>query len=290
MRIAIIGAGVVGYATGQGLEGQGHEVIYCDISSDRRAELVSRGHSTAPTVAEASRCDVYMICVPTPACDEGFDLTALRGAAADVAHVVKHDWTGTIVVRSTVLPGTMRRTVLPIVETISGRRVGDGLGLCYNPEFLRAASASEDFAHPPLTVIGEFDAASGGRLASIYGALDASVMRTSVENAEAIKCFSNAFNATKISFFNLLYLAALDLGLDPLVVSDGIVKATTGIRFPHYGTPGGRAYGGACLPKDLSACIVLLQGLGLDTSLLSAVSDMNCLVRRLESEDMLRKL
>lgn len=275
MRIAIVGSGVVGHATGMGLASQGHDVVYCDKSPERRSELVANGHPVVATVADVRECDVYVVCVPTPANHEGYDLGALRAACHDLAHVLTPGNRVTVVVRSTLLPGTMRDVVLPILETESRLRVGEGFGLCYNPEFLRAASALEDLTHPPLTVCGEFDEESADLVASLHEPFGAPLLRTTPENAEAIKCFSNALNAMKISFFNLLFLAGRRAGLEPEVVAGGIVTAATCVRFPDYGTPGGRAYGGACLPKDLCACIRFLEAQGLDPSLLAAVENVN---------------
>lgn len=278
MKIAIVGSGVVGRTTGQGLCAQGHDVVYCDVLASRRAQLSNEGLPVAASAVEAIHCDVYMICVPTPANGEGFDLNYVFAAVDDVGAVLMGHRFVTVAVRSTLLPGTMRGMVLPALETRSGLRAGEHFGLCYNPEFLRAASALDDFTHPPLTVVGEFDVRSARLVADLYQPFNAPVLTTTPENAEAIKCFSNAFNATKISFFNLLFLAGMRAGLDSNVVADGIALATTAIRFPRYGTPGGRPFGGACLPKDLAACVSYLGQLGVDASLLSAATEINRLM------------
>jgi len=225
---------------------------------------------------EADACDMYVVCVPTPASPGGgFDLSYIRVAVLEVAAVLASRRFATVVVRSTMLPGTMRNVVLPMLESHSGTHLSKGFGLCYNPEFLRAATALDDFMSPPLIVVGEFDAKSAELVAELYRPFGAPELRTTPENAEAIKCFSNAFNATKISFFNLLFLAGRRAGIDAEVVADAMTVATTAIRFPDYGTPGGRPYEGACLPKDTAASIAYLEQLGVDTSLLSAVIRVN---------------
>lgn len=275
MKICIVGSGVVGHTTGVGLSQQGHEVVCYDTSESRREVLAAEGWSTAANLADVDGRDVYIICVPTPSSEAGFDLSYVRDAASEVAQALGRERYATVVVRSTVLPGTMRAVVLPVLEERGDMKLGVDFGLCYNPEFLRAATALDDLLHPPLTVVGEFDERSADLVARLHEPFGAPVLRTTPENAEAIKCFSNAYNAMKVSFFNLLFLAGQRAGLDAEVVSNGLATAATGIRFASYGAPGGRPYGGACLPKDLAACITFLEQCELDSSLLSAVSEVN---------------
>ncbi len=280
MRICIVGSGVVGLATAAGLKRQGHDVVCHDTSLDRRQALEADGWEVIAALSDAGACDVFFICVPTPPAPEGFDLSYVRVATQAVRDLLKRQSCPVVAVRSTVLPGTMRRVVLPVLEG-DGRTLGRDFGLCYNPEFLRAATALDDLLHPPLTVVGEFDGRSADVVAQLHEPFGAPILRTTPENAEAIKCFSNAFNATKISFFNLLYLVCRSSGLDPEVVSKSLAAATTAIRFAEYGTPGGRPYQGACLPKDTQACISYTRQLGLDATLLQEVVRIN--------EDMARR-
>jgi UDPglucose 6-dehydrogenase len=275
VRICIVGSGVVGHTTGVGLSQQGHEVVHYDTSASRREVLAAEGWRTVVRLADIAAPDVYMICVPTPSSEDGFDLSYVRAAASEVAQALGGERYATVVVRSTLLPGTMRAVVLPLLEGGSNLKLGQDFGLCYNPEFLRAATALDDLLHPPLTVVGEFDRKSADMVARLHEPFGALVLRTTPENAEAIKCFSNAYNAMKVSFFNLLFLAGQRAGLEPEVVANGLATAATGIRFADYGAPGGRPYGGACLPKDLAACITFLEQRDLNPSLLSAVSEIN---------------
>ena len=275
MKIAIVGSGVLGLATGMGFVATGQNVVYCDSSPTTRKTLAEAGHTVVESVADVGDCDVYMICVPTPASNGGFDLNSVKAAVEDVARELTQGRVVTVVVRSTLMPGTARSVVLPALEKFSGLQLGKHFGLAYNPEFLRAASALDDFMHPPLTVIGEFDPSSADLLAELYQPFGADILRTTPENAEAIKCFSNAFNALKVSFFNLLFLAGQRAGFAPSTVAQGMQRASLGLRIPSYYTEGGYPYGGTCLPKDLSACISLLDYHGLDASLLTAVADVN---------------
>lgn len=284
MRIAIVGAGVVGSATGMGLAACGHAVMYYDVSSARRESLAREGHHVVERLADANDCDAYMVCVPTPPGDDGFELCHLRAAMADVAAVVERQRFVTIVVRSTVLPGTMRGVVVPILETGSHLRVGEGVGLCYNPEFLRATSALDDLMHAPITVVGEFDETSADLVTELHAPFGAPVLKTTPENAEAIKCFSNVYNATKVSFFNLLHLAGLHAGFDSAVVARAMESSSLGLRVPSYYTAGGYPYGGECLPKDLAACTAFLRRIGVTQDLLVAVKDVNDEMARLDEE------
>jgi UDPglucose 6-dehydrogenase len=157
--------------------------------------------------------------------------------------------------------------------------LGEEYGICYNPEFLREAHALEDFLNPPIIVVGGNDKRSGDILGELYASFQAPQVRTTPENAEAIKYLSNAYNAMKISFFNELYLIAQRCGLDHEVLSQALPKSTTAIRLPEYGIRGGYPFGGKCLPKDLAAFIPFVKEQGLNPDLFEAVAGINEVVK-----------
>src|SRR5260221_4018177 len=113
-----------------------------------------------------------------------------------------HHGAPAVVVRSTMLPGTMRELVIPTLEAHSGRRAGVDFGVCINPEFLREGTAVHDFFHPPKTVIGELNRASGDLAANMHARTVAPLVRTDIESAEMVKYIDNAWHALKVGFAN----------------------------------------------------------------------------------------
>jgi len=182
-----------------------------------------------------------------------------------------------VVLRSTVVPGTTENVVKPIVEVRSGKRCGEGWGLCFNPEFLSEGSAVEDTFNPDRIVIGECDERSGDVLESLYKEFYAEKMppllRTSPVNAELIKYANNAFLAMKVSFINTIANICERIpGADVTVVAKGIgLDKRIGSLFLNAGL----GYGGSCLPKDLRALIQHSRSLGYEPKLLEAVKEVN---------------
>ena len=284
MKVSIIGAGVTGRTTGTGLHQYGHQVIFYDINPEILKMLAKEGCSVAETLEAVRESDIHMICAPTPIKGDTLDLTFVESSVEQLAKVlVKKESYQAIVIRSTVLPFTTRRKVITMLESYCSLRMVEEYGVCHNPEFLRSAHALEDFLNPPIIVIGEADKRAGDMLAELYAPFKAPIIRTSLENAEAIKCFSNVYNAMKVSFFNELYIVAQEFGLDHEVISQTILKSSLGIRVPEYYTKGGYPFGGACLPKDLTACASFLKEQGLNSHLLEAVAEINEEMKRRQS-------
>ncbi len=179
--LAIIGSGVVGAATGVGLAARGHGVVFCDVDPERVALLVGRGHD-AVRASELPSLDAaaYLISVPTPTVAAGVDLSYIREATYTVGRAIgRVDGHPLVVVRSTVPPGTTEQVVIPGLEMSSGKQAGRDFGVCVNPEFLRAASAEEDFLDPRVIVIGALDDASAGqRVRGTRGTEPGEVLRT----------------------------------------------------------------------------------------------------------------
>jgi GDP-mannose 6-dehydrogenase len=179
-----------------------------------------------------------------------------------------------VVIRSTMLPGTMRATVIPILEAASGRRAGVEFGLCINPEFLREGTAVHDYFNPPKTVIGELNRASGDLLASLYSRLSAPLVRTDIDTAEMVKYADNAWHALKVGFANEIGNLCKELQVDSHRVMD-IFCQDTKLNLSRYYLKPGFAFGGSCLPKDLRALLYKAKSLDVSLPILSAILPSN---------------
>jgi len=225
MRISIFGLGYVGAVCAGCLSARGHDVVGVDISQDK-IDLINNGKSPivepgleallaqgiatgrlrgTTDFAEAIRAtDLSMLCVGTPSKKNGdLELNYIESVCREIGFVLRDKTTRhTVVVRSTVLPGTVKNVVIPILEDCSGKKAGIDFGVAVNPEFLRESTAIKDYDFPPMTVIGEFDSASGDVLQALYEELDAPIIRKDIEVAEMIKYSCNVWHATKVTFAN----------------------------------------------------------------------------------------
>ncbi|HZT34782.1 MAG TPA: nucleotide sugar dehydrogenase, partial [Nitrososphaera sp.] len=179
-----------------------------------------------------------------------------------------------VVVRSTVLPGTVQDLLLPILEEHSGKKAGSDFGICMNPEFLREGSAINDFLHPGLIVIGELDEASGDAAEALYKTLQVSVTRTSLRNAEMVKYASNAFHALKIAFANEMGNLCKANGIDGQELM-AVFSQDQQLNISSAYLKPGFAFGGSCLPKDLRALLYRARERDLECSLLNSILPSN---------------
>lgn len=264
--LVVVGAGVVGTATGVGLLAKGYRVVFCDCSEHRIAALRAEGLEAVneDRIAELD-ASAYLISVPTPTTKGRVDLSCVVSAAETVGRAIsKHPKRPLVVLRSTVPPGTTEHVVIPALESSSGRAAGEGFGVCVNPEFLRQATAVDDFCNPRVIVIGALDDASDRRLRNIYAPWRrVSIVSTTLCTAEAIKYTANLFNATKITFFNEMKRVLHRLGADPHVAFAAVANGAEGMWNPLYGIRALGPFGGACLPKDTAAFLNHVEQLGL---------------------------
>jgi len=275
LRISVFGLGYVGTVSAACLANEGHTVFGVDPVGTK-IDLINQGHSpiieadisellaanvksgrlraTDESMQAILDTDLSFICVGTPSQPNGnLDLTFIRRVCEQIGQALKQKAVRhTVVIRSTILPGTMRNIVIPVLEEFSGKKAGKDFGVCNNPEFLREGSAVKDFKAPPKTVIGEIDKASGDLLASLYEKLNAPLIRTDMETAEMVKYVDNSWHALKIGFANEIGNLAKAFDIDAHAVMNIFCQDKKLNISPAYLMPG-FAFGGSCLPKDLRA-------------------------------------
>ena len=297
MKISVFGLGYVGTVSAGCLANQGHEVIGVDpirtktdlINSGRSpiieadigeiiSKMVSCGNLNAinDSAHAVLSTDVSFVCVGTPSQQNGnLDLRYIRRVCEEIGTVLgkKESW-HVVAIRSTVVPGTVRRIVIPILEETSGKRAGKDFGVCHNPEFLREGSAVHDFHAPPKTVIGQFDSCSGEMIASLYSTLDAPLVRTEIEVSEMIKYIDNGWHALKIGFANEIGNLSKAFGVDSHEVMDIFCQDRKLNISCAYLKPG-FAFGGSCLPKDLRALAYQAKIHDLETPILNSILPSN---------------
>lgn len=281
-KISIIGSGIVGTEIGKGFIKLGNNVIFCDVDKKRVEELKKDGFNATTSTDEAVKdTDISFITVPTPTYEGKIDLKYVKSATTHIANSLKNkDDYHLVVVKSTVVPGTVEKVVKPIIEEISGKICGKDFGLCMNPEFLTEihkswstdSSMSRGFFTEERVVIGEFDKKSGDILESLYKSLNVPIFRVDLKTAELIKYAANCCLASRISYWNEIFYICNKLGVDSNLVAK-IVSMDK--RIGKYGTVHGLAFGGKCFPKDLQAFIALAEEVGYDPIFLKAVRDVN---------------
>jgi UDPglucose 6-dehydrogenase/GDP-mannose 6-dehydrogenase len=309
VRVAIVGAGYVGLVTGACLADVGHDVVVADVDGTR-VERVNAGVSpiheaglagvlagvvgdklrATTDVADAvSRSELTILAVGTPSTKDGIDLTAIVEATRTVGRALADgDEHHSVVVKSTVVPGTTDGVVAATLAEASGRNVGSDLGVGMNPEFLTEGRAVADFQSPDRLVLGANDARTHAVLQDLYSSVDRSVPRllTNTRTAEMIKYASNALLATSISFANeIADICSAVGGVD-------VVDVMAGLHSSEYlspiGTGGERVrapiasflepgcgFGGSCLPKDLRALVAEAARRGADLQVLPAALRTN---------------
>jgi GDP-mannose 6-dehydrogenase len=242
------------------------------------AEVVKAGRLRVTTSASEGvlGSDVSLICVGTPGNHNGsLDLTFVERVVHDIGRALtkKKDF-HTVVLRSTVLPGTTQAIVIPALERSSGRVAGRDVGVCFNPEFLREGTSVNDFLHPPYTIIGQYDSRAAEVTSSLYGHLDAPVLTVPLRSAEMVKYANNAFHAVKIAFANEIGNICKSQGIDSRRVMDILCLDTQLNLSPYYLKPG-FAFGGPCLPKDLRALLYHSHSQDLSLPVLEALLPSN---------------
>jgi UDPglucose 6-dehydrogenase len=293
MNISIIGTGYVGLVTGACFARLGHTVTCVDIDKKKIEtinsgispiyeqgldELLSTYKKNISAMTEYTNAilnsTITFICVGTPSKpNQGIDLTFIKEATTEIAQILKQkkQW-HCVVVKSTVLPGTTKNIVLPLLEKYSGKKVGKDIGLAMNPEFLKEGVAIKDFMEPDRIVIGYFDEQSRSTLQDVYNNFSCPIVETSLSAAEMIKYASNAFLATKISFINEIGNLCKTLDIDTSEVAKGMgLDKRIGRPFLDSGI----GWGGSCFPKDIDALIAWAKEIGEQAKILETVRAVN---------------
>lgn len=278
-HIAIIGAGIVGTATGKGLASLGHDVTFCDIDEAKLAKLREEGFDACSTKELSGRdVDVVLLIIATPTVDKHIVTDYLISGVRDVAESVLATSAKrvTVAVRSTVLPGTTERLVIPELEKHSGKRAGRDFGVCMNPEFLRAETPEKDFMHPKGIIIGAIDQASAQALSAVYEPLKAPIHVCSPREAEMAKYCCNIFDACKIAFFNEMRTVADAAEIDADNVFPLVKEMCEACWNPGYGLRDMGPFDGMCFPKDTGAFLSWAkENLKLPMDILGAMIEEN---------------
>ena len=299
MKISVFGLGYVGTVSAACLSADGHHVVGVD-SSATKVDLINAG--TAPIVEKdigpllseavaAKRLtatgnvqeavlntELSLVCVGTPSQRNGnLDLSHVERVCEEIgACLADLERFHVVVIRSTMLPGSIRSVVIPALERSSGRRAGVDFGVCINPEFLREGSAVWDYRNPPKTVIGAIDDFSADLIERLYSKLAAPLVKTNIETAEMVKYTDNAWHALKVAFANEIGAICKAVEVDSHEVMDIFCRDTKLNLSPYYLKPG-YAFGGSCLPKDLRALNYKAKALDVDVPLLNAILPSNAM-------------
>jgi GDP-mannose 6-dehydrogenase len=294
MKISVFGLGYVGTVCAACLADCGHEVVGVDkseikvglVKSGRSPivepdidELVKRnaavGRFTATLDANyaVAKSDMSIICVGTPSRSDGSpQLTAIEAVLNEVGHAIRaKSKRHYVVVRSTVVPGTMRDLIMPRLAEACGN-----VPFCvaFNPEFLREGSAVADFNEPAKTIVGAADEETAAAVMSLYEHLPGCKIVTEFETAELVKYVDNAWHALKVAFGNEVGVLAKTLGINSQEVMDIFLEDKKLNISAAYLRPG-FAFGGSCLPKDLRALTNLCRKFGLSLPVLNHVLESN---------------
>jgi GDP-mannose 6-dehydrogenase len=297
MKVSIFGMGYVGVVSAACLAKHGHTVVGVDVNPDKvalinsgqspivepgipelLAELVSARRCTATTDAYAAvaESDVSMVSVGTPSSKTGApSLDAIDHVAVQIGEAIaRKNSPHTVVIRSTVPPGTVKDRIAPALVRASGRKLGDGLELLDNPEFLREGRAVADFEKPPFTLIGASSEKAVAVARELYDGIDAPFITTDERTAESIKYLCNIFHAVKIGFANEAGAVLKSLGIDARTALDVFCQDHVLNISPAYLKPG-FAFGGSCLPKDLRGFLALAAGEHVETPFLGSLLTAN---------------
>ena len=292
-RLAVFGIGYVGVVSAACLAKDGHTVIAVDIDPAKVAainagrspiveqglpqliaEVVAAGRLTATTDISAAihASDASFVCVGTPSAEDGsIGLTYVKGVCEAIGRALAtHSGFHSVIMRSTIVPGTMDKICIPVLEAASGLTAGTDFGVGYYPEFLRESTAIQDYNDPGLIVFGALDAATGALLTELNKDLDCAINLVDLGTAEMVKYTSNSWRAVKVSFANEIGNIAKAAGLDGQRVMSILCSDHKVSMSPYFMRPG-FAFGGSCLPKDVRALRALAATLEVASPLLDAV-------------------
>tara|TARA_B100001250_G_C19799134_1_gene790134 strand:+ start:576 stop:1883 length:1308 start_codon:yes stop_codon:yes gene_type:complete len=296
MNISVFGLGYVGCVSLGCLAKQGHQVIGVDVNL-QKVELINNGK---PTIIEKDiaeliieqhlnkrisattdfklaidNSDISIICVGTPLKDDGkLSMEYINRVSVNIADaLINKNSFHTIVVRSTIIPGTAKN-ISNIIEKISGKTLNKDFTIVINPEFLREGTSIFDYFNPPLTIIGYNNDKGGNLISSLYNNLPGKILMIDVEVAEIMKYVNNTFHALKVSFANEVGNICKSANIDSQQVMD-ILCQDKKLNISSYYLKPGFAYGGSCLPKDLKAFQSFAKENGQIPHVINSISKTN---------------
>ncbi|QZH76198.1 MAG: nucleotide sugar dehydrogenase [Erythrobacter sp.] len=298
MKVAIFGLGYVGSTAAGCIARQGHTVIGVDVS-EAKVATINAGRSPVrepgldELVAEARQagllgarcdvgdalddCDVAIVCVGTPSgVDGAHDMRYVMQVTRDIAAAMRPDRARplTVAYRSTMRPGSCEHLILPIFRAALGERTGELVELVYNPEFLREASAIQDYFAPPKIVIGTVGGRPSADMEALHLGIEAPTFHVGIREAELTKFVDNSWHAVKVAFANEIGRVCQQLDISAGQVHDIFVADTKLNISPAYTRPGA-AFGGSCLPKDVRALQHIASDVGANTHLVDALIRSN---------------
>lgn len=298
IKISVIGMGYVGLVSATCQANDGHKVVGVDTDKAKlgliaqgQAPIVEKdldelldnavnqsGNLTVTTdiVQAVLATDISFVCVGTPSDKQGgLDLKYIQQACHELGAAIKAKGSyHVVVIRSTVIPGTVLDVLKPALEASSGLEAGKDFGIASNPEFLREGTAIQDYRNPPMTVIGALDERSAAALLELYAETPGEIVQLPIESAEMVKYSCNAWHATKVAFANEIGSFAKAYGVDGRQVMDVLCKDEI-LNISSYYMKPGFAFGGSCLPKDLRALDHEARGRHIQLPLLHAVLESN---------------
>ena len=294
--VSVFGLGYVGCVSVACLAKAGHKVIGVEVNASK-VNLINQGvativepglddllnsgvmngniRATADAEGAIKESDVILVTVGTPSLPNGeLDLSHIYAVAEEAGKALKVMTRFiTVAIRSTVKPGTCD-IVTGIIEKASGKKTGVDFSVVANPEFLREGTAIADYENPPYILIGSSDEKGADEVAAIYANLGAEILKVKLPSAEIIKYVNNSWHALKVAFGNEVGAICKQLGIESHEVMDIFFRDRVLNISPHYLRPG-YAFGGACLPKDLSALASLAKNNGVIAPLLESVHPSN---------------
>ena len=297
MNVSVFGLGYVGCVTAGCLARAGHHVVGVDINEDRvamlnaarppiiepgledlLADVVAAGRlrATTGTADALAACDVALICVGTPSLPNGRpDVDGIARVGEEIGRRLNGgDQPLTVVIRSTVMPGTAEHVLLPALRAGADHRTRRPLRVAVNPEFMREGSSIKDFEEPPIVLIGSDDEAAADAVAALYATVQAPLVRTSTRTAELVKYACNTYHGLKVCFANEMADLCDALGADAQEVMR-IFCMDRKLNISEAYLRPGFAFGGSCLPKDLRALLWAARSQDLHVPVLSSILPSN---------------
>ena len=295
--VSVFGLGYVGCVSSACFASEGHRVIGVEVSqakvdqinagrstiveegiADMVADVVKAGRLSATTVVREAvlGSEISLVCVGTPSRPNGsIELAYVVRVSQQIGEALRHKgrW-HTVVIRSTVMPGTIDTHLIPAIEAASGLKHGKNFAVCSNPEFLREGTSIKDFRDPPFTLVGAIEPAHAEPVVALYANVKASCYVVALRVAETVKYASNCFHGLKVGFANEIGNLCKAMGVDShevmrLFCEDKKLNISTAYLRPGF------AFGGSCLPKDLRALVHRGRVEDVPMPILEAVLDSN---------------